>query len=225
MHTGRPLSAHGRYRRKAPRGQYRRHSCATAGPGRPAIKERADPGAAARGVSIARYLEILIEGDEMADSYVEPGQAVTRLCRDQAAHTSRVTGPADLLRSELQATAAVVFAHACPVGWNQPGGIQVLSAVARPAARRRQRLKTVPLPSRLARHPARHARRQPNGQSQSRHYRRRSHRACRAGAANALPKPLMVDQLAAGRTELVNLAARATTNQPAAYSPRIGVMR
>ena len=38
----------------------------------PAIKERADRGAAARGVSIARYLEILIEGDEMADSYVEP---------------------------------------------------------------------------------------------------------------------------------------------------------
>ena len=30
----------------------------------PAIKERADRGAAARGVSIARYLEILIEGDE-----------------------------------------------------------------------------------------------------------------------------------------------------------------
>ena len=38
----------------------------------PAIKERADRGAAARGVSIARYLEILIEGDEMADAYVEP---------------------------------------------------------------------------------------------------------------------------------------------------------
>ena len=38
----------------------------------PAIKERADRGAAARGVSIARYLEILIEGDEVADTYVEP---------------------------------------------------------------------------------------------------------------------------------------------------------
>ena len=38
----------------------------------PAIKERADRGAAARGVSIARYLEILIEGDEVADAYVEP---------------------------------------------------------------------------------------------------------------------------------------------------------
>jgi hypothetical protein len=39
----------------------------------PAIKERADRGAAARGVSIARYLEILIEADQLADSYVEPG--------------------------------------------------------------------------------------------------------------------------------------------------------
>ena len=39
----------------------------------PAIKERADRGAAARGVSIARYLEILIENDEVADTYVEPG--------------------------------------------------------------------------------------------------------------------------------------------------------
>ena len=38
----------------------------------PAIKERADRGAAARGVSIARYLEILIEGDEMAETYIEP---------------------------------------------------------------------------------------------------------------------------------------------------------
>ena len=38
----------------------------------PAIKERADRGAAARGVSIARYLEILIEGDDQADAYVEP---------------------------------------------------------------------------------------------------------------------------------------------------------
>ena len=39
----------------------------------PAIKERADRGAAARGVTIARYLEILIEGDKVADAYVEPG--------------------------------------------------------------------------------------------------------------------------------------------------------
>ena len=38
----------------------------------PAIKERADRGAAARGVSIARYLEILIEGADQADAYVEP---------------------------------------------------------------------------------------------------------------------------------------------------------
>jgi hypothetical protein len=38
----------------------------------PAIKEKADRGAAARGVSIARYLEILIEGDAVADDYVEP---------------------------------------------------------------------------------------------------------------------------------------------------------
>jgi len=38
----------------------------------PAIKERADRGAAARGVSIARYLEILIESDDLADEYAEP---------------------------------------------------------------------------------------------------------------------------------------------------------
>jgi hypothetical protein len=38
----------------------------------PEIKEKADRGAAARGVSIARYLEILIEGDALADEYVEP---------------------------------------------------------------------------------------------------------------------------------------------------------
>jgi hypothetical protein len=38
----------------------------------PEIKEKADRGAAARGVSIARYLEILIEGDAVADNYVEP---------------------------------------------------------------------------------------------------------------------------------------------------------
>ena len=42
------------------------------GRGDPAIKERADRGAAARGVSIARYLEILIEGDEVADTYTAP---------------------------------------------------------------------------------------------------------------------------------------------------------
>ena len=64
--------AHGRYRRKAPPGQYRRRSRVLQGRVDPAIKERADRGAAARGVSIARYLEILIEGDEMADTYVEP---------------------------------------------------------------------------------------------------------------------------------------------------------
>ena len=38
----------------------------------PVIKEKAHRGAAARGVSIARYLEILIEGDDLADEYVEP---------------------------------------------------------------------------------------------------------------------------------------------------------
>jgi hypothetical protein len=57
------------------------------------------------------------------------------------------TGPADLLRSELQATAALVFAQALPAGV-QPGPDQSrsLCAVAVPAARRRQRrqrLKTV----------------------------------------------------------------------------------
>jgi len=39
----------------------------------PDIRERAHRGAAVRGVSIARYLEILIEGDELADTYAEPG--------------------------------------------------------------------------------------------------------------------------------------------------------
>ena len=41
----------------------------------PAIKARADRGAAVRGVSIARYLEILIEGDELADTYAAPGDS------------------------------------------------------------------------------------------------------------------------------------------------------
>jgi hypothetical protein len=40
----------------------------------PDIKERAHRGAAVRGVSIARYLEILVEGDELADTYVKPGE-------------------------------------------------------------------------------------------------------------------------------------------------------
>ncbi len=39
----------------------------------PAIRERANRGAAIRGVSIARYLEILVEGDELADTRVDPG--------------------------------------------------------------------------------------------------------------------------------------------------------
>jgi hypothetical protein len=38
----------------------------------PALQERANQDTAPRGVSIARYLEILIEGDEVADTYVEP---------------------------------------------------------------------------------------------------------------------------------------------------------
>ncbi|MEU8378292.1 hypothetical protein [Streptosporangium sp. NPDC048865] len=36
------------------------------------IHARAHRGAAARGVSIARYLEMLVEADELADTYVEP---------------------------------------------------------------------------------------------------------------------------------------------------------
>ncbi len=39
----------------------------------PDIRERAHRGAAVRGVSIARYLEILVEGDELADTYTAPG--------------------------------------------------------------------------------------------------------------------------------------------------------
>ena len=49
------------------------------------------------------------------------------------------TGPRDLLRSELEATAALVFAEALPGGveaW--PGSIQVLCRVARPAAGHRE---------------------------------------------------------------------------------------
>ncbi|WP_242911451.1 hypothetical protein [Actinomadura terrae] len=34
----------------------------------PGIKERAERGAAARGVSLTRYLELLIEADELADT-------------------------------------------------------------------------------------------------------------------------------------------------------------
>jgi len=45
----------------------------------PAIKERAHRGAAVRGVSIARYLEILIEGDELADTYAAPGEGGEQL--------------------------------------------------------------------------------------------------------------------------------------------------
>ena len=41
----------------------------------PDIKERAHRGAAVRGVSIARYLEILVEGDELADTYAKPGDS------------------------------------------------------------------------------------------------------------------------------------------------------
>jgi len=41
----------------------------------PAIRERAHRGAAVRGVSIARYLEILVEGDELADTYAEPDES------------------------------------------------------------------------------------------------------------------------------------------------------
>ena len=49
------------------------------------------------------------------------------------------TGPADLLRSELEAAAALVFAHPpARRGGTGPGSIPVLSAVARPAAWRRQ---------------------------------------------------------------------------------------
>jgi len=86
--------------------------------------------------------------------------------------------------------------------------------------------EAVHLPSRLARRSARHARRRPNGERQRRHDRRRSHRGCPAGAASTWPKPSTFDRLAGlERTELANLAARATTNQPAAHPLRIGVLR
>jgi hypothetical protein len=38
----------------------------------PELRERAHRGAAARGVSLSRYMEMLIEQDELADSYVPP---------------------------------------------------------------------------------------------------------------------------------------------------------
>ena len=65
------------------------------------------------------------------------------------------TGPAELLRSELQATAALVFAHALPGGM-QPGPDQSRSYAEwlSAAGRRKSRLKAGPLPGRLARRPA-----------------------------------------------------------------------
>ena len=66
------------------------------------------------------------------------------------------TGPSHLLHSELQATAALVFAHGLPGGM-EPGPDQSRSyAVAVPTAGRRKsrRLKAVPVPSRLARRSA-----------------------------------------------------------------------
>ena len=38
----------------------------------PEVRERAHRGAAARGVSVSKYMEMLIEADELADTY-EPG--------------------------------------------------------------------------------------------------------------------------------------------------------
>ena len=49
------------------------------------------------------------------------------------------TGPRDLLRSELEATAALVFAEALPGGVEAgPDRIQVLCRVAGPAAGQRE---------------------------------------------------------------------------------------
>lgn len=42
---------------------------------RPDLKDRARRGAAVRGISLAMYLEELIAGDELADTYVEPDPA------------------------------------------------------------------------------------------------------------------------------------------------------
>jgi hypothetical protein len=38
----------------------------------PEVRERAHRGAAVRGVSVSRYMQMLIEQDELADSYVPP---------------------------------------------------------------------------------------------------------------------------------------------------------
>lgn len=42
---------------------------------RPEVKERARRGAAVRGISLALYLEQLVEADELADTYVAPEPA------------------------------------------------------------------------------------------------------------------------------------------------------
>jgi hypothetical protein len=50
----------------------------------------------------------------------------------------------------------------------------------------------------------------------------RSHRGCQDDAASARPKPITVDQLATQGSAELNLAARATTHQPAAHPLRVG---
>jgi len=81
------------------------------------------------------------------------------------------TGPADLLRSELQATAAIVFAQALP------GGVEPSPDNSRSYAQWLSRrpgagsdvgaLKTVPLPSQLVRRPVCQARPRPTGNARS----------------------------------------------------------
>jgi len=88
------------------------------------------------------------------------------------------TGPAGLLRSELQATAALVFAQPCPVAWN-------------PA-------RMTPGPMRSGWASGRAAPATPAPERQGRYYRHRSHRGCQALPAHGRSQ-VRSDQLAAGR--------------------------
>ena len=101
------------------------------------------------------------------------------------------TGPADLLRSELQATAALVFAQALPVAWNlariNPGPTRSgytggRAPAATPTPEDCPSAEPAGPPPCSPRPPP-----TPTGKRHRRHYYRRSHRGCQAGAVSVWP--------------------------------------
>ena len=135
------------------------------------------------------------------------GQHRLPACRHAAAPLAL-----DLLRSELQATAALVFARALPGGL-KPGLDQSRSyAQCQQAPKVTSAPEGGPAPSRVARRSARHARRRRNGAGQRRHDRCRSHRGCQYGTARAWPKPSTVGELAALGTHRTGESGRPRHN-------------